>query len=264
MRTRRGGCGLAPLLFASTACAAVGAASAQPPSAPEIVSTFSILGYDPETGEVGGAVQSRVFSVGNGVLWAKAGIGAVATQAVLDVSYGPKALELLETGLSAAEIVRRVYEEDPDPWPDAWPKAGRQLAVMDARGGHAVFTGEDAPDWAGHATSRYATAQGNLLASPMVVSEMVRAFDETDGPLAVRLVAALDAAQAAGGDRRGMQSAAILIVKEDGGVWLNNDVVMRLQVDDHSEPIRELSRLVNLALEANRRMNALRESLNRQ
>jgi uncharacterized Ntn-hydrolase superfamily protein len=193
-------------------------------------------------------VQSRVFSVGNGVLWARAGVGAVATQAMVDVSYGPRALEYLEQGLDAEEVVRRVYAADPDPRPRSWPKQGRQFAVMDARGGHAVLTGEIAPEWAGHSSSQYAIAQGNLLAGPAVVSEMIRAFEETDGHLSLRLVAALDAGQAAGGDTRGMQSAAILIVQEDAGPWLNNDVVMRLQVDDHPEPIRELQRLVNLAL----------------
>ena len=251
-----------PLSFAIVVGLAAGLVYAQEDSPPETVSTFSILGYDPQTGEVGGAVQSRVFSVGNGVLWAEAHVGAVATQAMVDVSYGPKALALLEQGLDLEEIVRRIHDEDPDPWPDVWPKTGRQFAVMNARGEHAVFTGDAAPEWAGHAASRHATAQGNLLASPDVVAEMIRAFEETDGHLSLRLVAALEAGQAAGGDRRGMQSAAILIVKEDGGGWLNNDVVMRLQVDDHAEPIRELGRLVDLALEANRRMDALRESLN--
>jgi uncharacterized Ntn-hydrolase superfamily protein len=239
-----------------TACACVWA---DEPPVGETVSTFSILAYDPETGELGGAVQSRVFSVGNGVLWAQAGVGAVATQAVVNVAYGPRGLELLAQGLEPDEIVRRVYDEDPDAWPDAWPKAGRQFAVLDASGRHAALTGSAAPEWAGTATSRYATAQGNLLASPAVVAEMIRAFEGTEGPLARRLVAALAAGQAAGGDRRGMQSAAILIVKEGAGMWLNNDVVMRLQVDDDPEPITELGRLVELALAANRRMEALRE-----
>ncbi len=216
------------------------------------VATFSILAYDPATGEVGGAVQSRVFSVGNGVLWAEAGVGAVATQAIVDVSYGPQAIVLLRQGVAPAEIIRRIWGADPDPRPQGWTKYGRQFAVVDMQGNVAAFTGDSATAWAGHmACSRpgtHCTAQGNILAGPRVVSEMVRAYESTEGHLAVRLVAALEAGQAAGGDTRGMQSAALLIVKEDGGVWLNNDVVLRLQVDDHVEPIQELRRLVELGL----------------
>ncbi len=211
------------------------------------VATFSILGYDPETGEVGGAVQSRVFSVGNGVLWAEAGVGAVATQAIVDVSYGPQGLELLRKGLAPAEIVRQIWDSDPDPRPGRWTKQGRQFAVMNARGEMAAFTGSRASTWAGDKQGRYCTAQGNILAGEAVVSDMVSAFEKTQGHLSLRLLAALEAGQEAGGDTRGMQSAAILIVKEDGGVWLNNDVVLRLQVDDNSEPIRELRRLVEIA-----------------
>jgi uncharacterized Ntn-hydrolase superfamily protein len=211
------------------------------------IATFSVLGYDPETGEVGGAVQSRVFSVGNGVLWAEAGVGAVATQAIVDVSYGPQSLALLREGLEPDDIVRRVWEEDPDPRPENWSKQGRQFAVMNAEGEFAVFTGPQAPEWSGHRTGEYVTAQGNILAGPAVVESMVEAFENTEGRLAYRLLAALEAGQAAGGDTRGKQSAAILIVREGGGVWLNNDVVLRLQVDDHPEPITELGRLVELA-----------------
>ncbi len=213
----------------------------------DTVATFSILGYDPETGEVGGAVQSRVFSVGNGVLWGEAGVGMVATQAIVDVSYGPQALELLRQGVSPREVVQRVWEADPDPRPDRWSKYGRQLAVMNARGEAAAYTGPKASTWSGHKTERYVTAQGNILAGEAVVNDMVAAFNDTEGHLSLRLVAALEAGQAAGGDTRGMQSAAMLIVKEDGGVWLNNDVVLRLQVDDNPEPIQELRRLVEMA-----------------
>lgn len=211
------------------------------------VATFSILGYDPDTGEMGAAVQSRVFSVGNGVIWAEAGVGVVATQAVVDVSYGPQGLGLLKDGLSASEVAEALIENDPNPDPAGWPVEGRQFAVMDATGSVAVHTGPGAPDWAGHRVARYVSAQGNILAGPEVVDAMVDAFQRTDGHLSVRLLAALEAGQAAGGDTRGMQSAAMLIVKEDGGVWLNNDVVLRLQVDDHPEPIAELARLVSLA-----------------
>lgn len=211
------------------------------------VATFSILGYDPETGEVGGAVQSRVFAVGNGVLWAEAGVGVVATQAVIDVSYGPRGLELLREGLTPEAVVDALWSSDPDPWPGAWTKHGRQFAVMDASGNYEAFTGSKASAWAGHRGGTFCTAQGNILAGEEVVAKMVEAFEKTEGHLSMRLMAALDAGQAAGGDTRGMQSAAMLIVKEDGGVWLNNDVVLRLQVDDNPEPIKELRRLVERA-----------------
>lgn len=223
----------------------VGLGSSDGPWPP--VATFSVLGFDPATGEVGVAVQSRVFSVGSGVVWGKANVGVVATQAVVDVGYGPRALELLEDGEPPSRVVERILAEDPDPRPVRWGKAGRQFAVMDAQGNVAVHTGEEAPEWSGHEVGRYVSAQGNILVGPEVVSAMVKAFGQSQGHLSYRLLAALEAGQAAGGDRRGMQSAAMLIVKEDGGVWLNNDVVLRLQVDDHEQPIRELRRLVEIA-----------------
>jgi uncharacterized Ntn-hydrolase superfamily protein len=214
------------------------------------VGTFSILGYDPETGEVGGAVQSRVFSVGNGVLWGEAGVGVVATQAIVDVSYGPQALALLRKGMAPKAVVTQVWKRDPDPRPEDWTKQGRQFAVMDARGRMAAYTGPKASTWAGDRQGAFCTAQGNILAGPQVVDSMVAAFERTKGEhLSARLVAALEAGQAAGGDTRGMQSAALLIVKKGGGVWLNNDVVLRLQVDDDPEPIKELRRLVEKAAE---------------
>jgi uncharacterized Ntn-hydrolase superfamily protein len=211
---------------------------------PEPVATFSILGFDPATGEVGGAVQSRVFSVGNGVLWAEAGVGAAATQAIVDVSYGPKAIALLRAGMSPSAILTAIWESDPDPQPGQWTKQGRQFAVINQQGEAAAFTGPKATEWAGHKSGKYCTAQGNILAGEAVVTEMVRAFETTTGHLSQRLTAALEAGQAAGGDKRGMQSAAILIVGKGQGVWLNNDVVMRLQVDDSPDPIKELRRLV--------------------
>ena len=211
------------------------------------VATFSILGYDPNTGEVGGAVQSRVFAVGNGVLWAEANVGVVTTQAIVDVSYGPQGLELLRQGLSPQEIVDRLLSDDPDPRPEDWTKLGRQFSVMDSQGNVATHTGPRASDWAGHRVGTHVSAQGNILAGPDVVAMMIEAFEGTGGHLSFRLQAALEAGQAAGGDSRGMQSAAMIIVKENGGVWLNNDVVLRLQVDDSDNPIAELRRLVELA-----------------
>lgn len=226
-------------------------AALYPPSAavPEPLwetGTFSILGYDPASGEVGGAVQSRVFSVGNGVLWAEANVGVVATQALVDVSYGPRALDLLRTGMTPAAIIKEVWEKDPDLLPEQWTKQGRQFAVMNAKGEYAAFTGPKATAWAGSRGGTYCTAQGNILAGEVVVSNMIERFERTAGHLSQRLVAALEGGQAGGGETRGQQSAALIIVKKDGGVWLHNDTVLRLQVDDNPEPIKELRRLVDL------------------
>jgi uncharacterized Ntn-hydrolase superfamily protein len=218
--------------------------------------TFSILGFDPETGEIGGAVQSRVFSVGNGVLWAEAGVGAVATQAIVDVSYGPQGLALLRLGYAPSTIVKMILDNDPDPGlrGRGWAKAGRQFAVMNAKGEFAAHTGPEASKWAGDKQGKYCTAQGNILAGPDVVAKMVEVFESSEKNAAgqrqhisMRLVAALEAGQAAGGDTRGQQSAALLVVKKDGGPWLHNDVVLRLQVDDNPQPIAELRRLVERA-----------------
>jgi uncharacterized Ntn-hydrolase superfamily protein len=217
------------------------------------VATFSIVGFDSLTGEVGVAVQSRVFSVGNGVIWGEAGVGVVATQAIVDVSYGPQALAHLRDGMPPNAVVERIFLDDPDPYPERWTKLGRQFSVMNAKGDVATHTGPRASRWAGHKIGRFCSAQGNILAGPEVVDHMVRAFEETEGLLSLRLLAALEAGQAAGGDRRGLQSAAMLIVNENGGVWLNNDVVLRLQVDDHPEPIHELRRLVEKAAAQRRR-----------
>ena len=243
----------AALLFCLPGLAAAQARPKIQVSLGDTVATFSILAYDPATGELGGAVQSRVFSVGNGVLWAEAGVGVVATQAIVDVSYGPKAIALLKQGLSASDVVKRVYAEDPNPRPQDWAKEGRQFAVVDAKGNVAAFTGPKASTWAGDRQIKHATAQGNILAGPGVVDSMIAAYARTEGHISLRLMAALEAGQAAGGDTRGMQSAAMLIVKEKGGVWLNNDVVLRLQVDDNPEPIKELRRLVEIAVRRIRR-----------
>jgi uncharacterized Ntn-hydrolase superfamily protein len=208
------------------------------------LATFSILGYDPDTGEVGGAVQSCVFCVGNGVISAEAGVGAVATQASVDISYGPQALALLKQGMSPADVVKKVWDDDPDPQPRNWSKQARQLAVINVKGEAAAFTGEKDEPWAGHKIGKNCTAQGNILANEEVVNGMVDAFEKTEGHLAYRLLAALEAGEAAGGDKRGMQSANLIIVKKNGGPWLHNDTVLRLQVDDNEEPIKELRRLV--------------------
>ena len=229
--------------------------------------TFSVLCFDPETGEVGAAVQSRVFSVGNGVLWAEAGVGAVATQAVVNVGYGPQGMALLRQGLAPKEIVQKLLADDPDT-NARWSKAGRQVAVMNAKGEFAAHTGPSAPAEAGDFQGKYCTAQGNTLGRPdgvwppadgakpsKVPAAIVEGYDKSEkdasgrrNHISLRLVAALEGGQAAGGDRRGQQSAALIVVKKDCGVWPNNDTVFRLQVDDHEQPIKELRRLVEKAL----------------
>ena len=254
LRVTKGHALLTLALVAFVAGAAGPRAGAQDPDpAP---GTFSILGFDPVTGEIGGAVASRVFSVGNGVLWAEAGVGAVATQATVDVSYGPQGLALLKQGLAPQNIITKILADDPDQGLNGrpWPKTGRQFAVMNMKGEYAAHTGPTAQDWKGHKGGKFCTAQGNILAGEAVVAKMVEAFeasekreDGTPNRLAQRLMAALEAGDAAGGDSRGKQSAAMLIVKKDGGVWLHNDVVARLQVDDSPEPIKELRRLVDRA-----------------
>jgi uncharacterized Ntn-hydrolase superfamily protein len=145
-------------------------------------------------------------------------------------------------------IVKQIWDSDPDPQPGNWTKQGRQFAVMNAKGEYAAYTGPKATSWAGNKGGRYCTAQGNILAGEGVVNGMVEAFENTTGHLSLRLLAALEAGQKAGGDTRGMESAAMLIVKKNGGVWLHNDVVLRLQVDDNPEPIKELRRLVEMAV----------------
>ena len=218
--------------------------------------TFSILGFDPATGEIGAAVQSKVFSVGNGVLWAEAGVGAVATQAIVNVNYGPRGMALLKTGMAPKDIIKAILAGDPDETlrNQKWQKAGRQFAVMNANGEFAAYTGPEATTWAGDKQGPHCTAQGNILAGEAVVQGLVDAFEKSaldangkPNHISFRLQAALEAGDAAGGDIRGKQSAAMIVVKKDGGVWLHNDVVLRLQVDDHPEPIKELGRLVALA-----------------
>ncbi len=211
------------------------------------VATFSIVAHDPDTGEFGVAVQSRYFSVGHVVPWAEAGVGVIATQAHVNAGYGPRGLDLLRQGLSAAEVVDRLLAGD-----EFTGLAGRQFAVIDANGRVDVHTGPAANAWAGHRVGENHAVQGNILAGPEVVEAMEDAFETATGTLAERLQAALAAGQAAGGDSRGRQSAALLVVGKGMGRNINNDVVARLQVEDHPTPIAELGRLldINLALTA--------------
>ncbi len=203
------------------------------------VATFSIVGFDPDTGDLGVAVQSKFFGVGAVVPWARAGIGAVATQARANTTYGPRGLKLLAEAGSAEEIVAALTGEDEG-------RASRQLGVVDAAGNAATFTGDACLAWAGGQVGEHYAIQGNILAGPEVVDAMAATFEATGGDLSTRLAAALAAGQAAGGDARGRQSAALLVVREAGGYGRFNDRYIDLRVEDHPAPIAELRRLLDI------------------
>jgi uncharacterized Ntn-hydrolase superfamily protein len=198
--------------------------------------TYSIVARDPGSGELGVAVQSHWFSVGPIVPWAAPGVGAVATQANAEAAYGPRALALLREGADAQQALDRLLVEDSG-------ATGRQVAVVDAAGRVAVHTGEDCTPFAGHAVGDGVACQANIMASESVWPAMLEAFNASDGSLTSRLLNALDAAEAEGGDLRGRQSAAILVVPADGEPWRN---VISLRVEDHPDPLPELRRLVRL------------------
>lgn len=202
-----------------------------------LVHTFSIVARDPESGRMGVAVQSHWFSVGSVVTWAEAGVGAVATQALVEVSHGPLGLDLMRGGRSATESLRAVLAADEG-------RAMRQVAMVDADGKIAAHTGERCIAHAGHVTGEGFSAQANMMASADVWPAMADAYNGSRGDLAERMLEALDAGQMAGGDVRGRQSAAILIVEAEstGRFWM--DTMMELRVEDHAEPITELRRLV--------------------
>lgn len=204
-----------------------------------VLCTFSIVAVDPKTGEIGVAVQSKFIAVGAVVPWAKAGVGAIATQSYANTSYGPVGLELLSQGLHPEEVLERLISADPD-------RELRQVGIVDAQGRAAAFTGEKCLPWAGHIVGENFACQGNILAGKEVVEAMAEAFLQTSGTLAERLLSALFAGQKAGGDRRGQQSAALLVVKEKGGYGGFNDRYIDLRVDDHPRPIEELKRLYEL------------------
>jgi uncharacterized Ntn-hydrolase superfamily protein len=201
-----------------------------------IVATFSIVGYDSQTKEWGIAVQSRFLAVGSVVPWAKAGVGAIATQSYANTSFGPRGLELLAQGKSAQEVLDILVESDHE-------RDKRQVGIVDSQGNAANFTGESCFHWAGGITGQYFTAQGNILVGEETVQAMADTFTKTAGSLAVRMLKALEAGQAAGGDSRGQQSAALLVVQDGAGYGGFNDVKIDLRVDDHQEPITELKRI---------------------
>ncbi len=199
--------------------------------------TYSIVARDPETGDLGIAVQSHFFAVGRIVPWAEAGVGAVATQAFADVSYGPRGLSLMRRGRSADEALEELVANDPD-------RGVRQVAMIDASGQTAVHTGARCVAAAGHVQSEQVVAQGNMLASRACWPAMIDAYASTDGDLVSRLLAGLDAAEREGGDLRGRQSAAILVVSGERSSEPWKQVAVDVRVDDHPEPLTEISRLV--------------------
>jgi len=202
-------------------------------------STFSIVGYDPKAQEWGIAVQSKFLAVGAVVPWAQAGVGAVATQSYANTSFGPGGLALMAQGLNAQEALYQLVASDEG-------RARRQVGLVDAQGGAATFTGEECHAWAGGLIGTHYAAQGNILVSGATVEALAKTFEEVQGELADRLVAALAAGQAAGGDRRGKQSAAVLVVRPGGGYGGYNDRYMDLRVDDDPAPIERLKALVDL------------------
>lgn len=208
-----------------------------------VAGTYSIVAFDPRTGDLGVAVQSKWFGVGGIVPWAKAGVGAIASQAHSNVHYGPRALELMSAGRSVEEIARLLPAGD--------PKAEfRQFGIVDARGEAAAHTGPKIDGWAGHRLGKHYTVQGNTLAGEQVVAAMAQTFekarDSGEGNLADWLMAALRAGEDAGGDRRGRMAAGLLVVRKDGGSGAGGatDRLVDLRVDHHTDPTRELARLL--------------------
>lgn len=204
-----------------------------------VINTYSIVAYDPAENAWGIAVASKFLAAAAVVSWARAGAGAVATQAFARVSFGPDGLDLMGQGLSAAQALEKLLADDPH-------RADRQVGLVDANGQAAAHTGEDCFEWAGHRVGEGFTCQGNILTGPETLDAMADTFQNTDGELADRLLAALLAGDTVGGDRRGKQSAGLLVVKAGGGYGGDNDRYLDLRVDDHSEPVQRLAELVEM------------------
>lgn len=203
------------------------------------IATFSIVARDPETGDLGIAVQSKFLAVGSAVPWAKAGVGAIATQAMANLDFGKVGLELLEKGYNAKQVCDSLKTMDPD-------IEHRQFGIVDHQGGSVTFTGTNCFDYAGGIAMENLACQGNILVSKETVEALADTFRSTQGTLAYRLVKALDAAQVAGGDRRGRQSASLLVVRKNGSYGGYNDRYIDLRVDDDPEPIKKLEHLLDL------------------
>lgn len=243
------------ILLGTLAGPAPGTAQHEPASADPWFSTFSIIAFDPATNEFGVGVQSRAFGAGAAVPYAEPGVGAIATQANANRSFGPKAIALLKQGLSAAEIVKKITDDDPG-------RDSRQVAVIDAKGRSAVYTGKRVIDrnndpkdivhyggYAGHITGKNFSVQGNTLASIEVVRAMAAAYENGKGSMAERLMDALDAGQSKGGDTRGMQSAGILVVRPlPPNSESTVERIVDIRVDDAKDPFKELRRLMHMTL----------------
>ena len=204
-----------------------------------VIATYSIVACDLDAQQWGVSVQSKFLSVGSVVPWAEPHVGAIATQAYANPRYGPNGLQLLREGLSAQEVVDRLTAEDEG-------RDQRQLGVVDGDGNAATYTGRECMDWAGGRTGANYAAQGNILVSAQTVDALAETFESSTGSLANRLIDCLAAAQAAGGDSRGQQSSALLVVQRDGGYAGLSDVVVELRVEDHERPIEELHRIYTL------------------
>lgn len=227
------------VFFAISCSLLVVASLAAQPARVSDIATFSIVASDTSAGELGVAVQSKFLAVGSVVPWAQAELGALATQAWGNPAHGPKAMELLTSGLEVEQIIKLLTRDDVS-------RERRQIGLIDARGRSAAFTGREAFAYAGHLIGAGFSVQGNLLSGPEVLQAMAEAFRAATGALAGRMLAALAAGQRAGGDRRGQQSAALLVVRRGGGYGGYNDRYIDLRVDDHAEPIQELTRLYAL------------------
>jgi uncharacterized Ntn-hydrolase superfamily protein len=201
-----------------------------------IVATYSIAACDPQAKQWGVATQSKFLGVGSVVPWAQPGVGAIATQAYANPRYGPDGLALLREGLSATEVVERLTAADEG-------RNHRQVGVVDRDGRAATYTGAECMEWAGGRTGKCYAAQGNILVSEATVDAIAETFESSSGALAERLLDCLDAAQAAGGDRRGQQSSALLVVERNGGYAGLSDEVVDLRVDEHPRPLEELRRI---------------------
>jgi len=228
-------------LAAVLALAGVALPGALPAAADPLVHTYSIIARDPATGEMGVAVQSHWFAVGSIVTWAEAGVGVVATQSLVEPAYGPKGLELMRQGTPAPKALAQLIAADTG-------RNGRQVAMIDATGAVDAYTGPGAIAAAGHHVGAQYSVQANMMGKPTVWPAMAKAFEAAGGSLADRLIAALEAAEREGGDVRGRQSAAIVVVKAKGTgkPWVGGDRLFDLRVDDHPQPVAELKRLVRL------------------
>lgn len=226
---------VAGLVLVSLALTSAAPPEPTPPEEP--CNTFSIVAMDPEAKEWGVAVASRVLSVGAVVPYAKAGVGAIATQSYANVTYGPRGLEMLAAGKSAEETLKALTDSD-------GKAATRQVGIIDAQGNTAIFHGKECTAWYGGKSGKNYACQGNLLTGPEVIDAMAEAFEKATGPLAWRLARSLEAGEKAGGDKRGKQSAGLLVVRAGSGWGGLNDRYVDLRVDDHEEPVAELLRIL--------------------